>query len=198
MEAVLERGPRLIKHRDRAVTEEDFERLAKAASSYIARTRCFTEGNKLKIIIIPKGEEDKPTPSLGLMNKVENYLRERSLNLILPVCIEVQEPAYKEINVTVDVVPESVDQAIPLEKVILKRLKDFLHPLTGGYKNSGWEFGRDVHISDIYALLEGIKGVEHVENLKLNDKSEDVKVKEFRTVCSGEHRIIMKLGGQIK
>jgi predicted phage baseplate assembly protein len=63
VEAVFERGPHLIKHRDRAVTEEDFERLAKAASSYIARTRCFTEGNKLKILLIPKGEEDKPTPS---------------------------------------------------------------------------------------------------------------------------------------
>nr|QNO51026.1 hypothetical protein EDLMLJLI_00019 [Methanosarcinales archaeon ANME-1 ERB6] len=198
VDAVLERGPHLIKHRDRAVTEEDFERLARAASSYIARTKCFTKGGKLDIIVIPKGEEDKPMPSAGLLKMVENYLRERSLNLILPVCIEVQEPAYKEINVTVDVVPESIDQAIPLEKVILKRLKEFLHPLTGGHKNSGWEFGRDVHISDIYALLEGIKGVEHVENLKLNDKSEDVKVKEFRTVCSREHRIIMKLGGQIK
>jgi len=57
LESVFERGPHLIKHRDRAVTEEDFERLAKAASSYIARTRCFTEGNKLKILVIPKGEE---------------------------------------------------------------------------------------------------------------------------------------------
>jgi hypothetical protein len=195
VEAVLERGPHLIKHRDSAVTEEDFERLAKAASSYIARTRCFTEGNKLKILLIPKGEEDKPIPSLGLMKKVEKYLLERSLNLILPVSIVVQEPSYKEVRVTVDVVPESIDQAIPLEKAILKQLKEFLHPLTGGPEERGWEFGRDVHISDVYALLEGIKGVDHVEKLELNDGSEDVEVKEDETVCSGEHRILMKLGG---
>ena len=195
LEAVFERGPHLIKHRDRAVTEEDFERLARAVSSSIARTRCFTKGDKLKIIIIPKGEEDKPMPSAGLMKMVEKHLRERSLNLILPKSIEVREPSYKEVKVTVDVVPESIDQAIPLEKEILKRLKEFFHPLTGGHEKRGWEFGRDVHISDVYALLEGIKGVEHVEKLKLNGKSEDVKVKEFRPVCSGEHRIRMKLGG---
>ncbi|MBE9593864.1 MAG: baseplate J/gp47 family protein, partial [Proteobacteria bacterium] len=195
LESAFERGPHLIKHRDRAVTEEDFERLAKAASSYIARTKCFTEGNKLKILLIPKGEEDKPTPSLGLMRLVENYLLDRSLNLILPVSIVVQEPSYKEVRITVDVVPESIDQAIPLEKAIVKRLKGFLHPLTGGPEERGWEFGRAVHISDVYALLEGIKGVDHVEKLELNDGSADVEVKEDETVCSGEHRIRMKLGG---
>jgi len=196
LEAVFERGPHLIKHRDRAVTEEDFERLAKAASSYIARTKCFTKENKLKIIIIPKGEEDKPTPSLGLIRTVEKHLIKRSLNLILPESIEVQKPSYREVSITVGVVPESIDLAIPLEKEILKRLKEFLHPLTGGPEKSGWEFGRDVHISDVYALLEGIKGVDHVEKLMLkdDDESEDVKVEEFETVCSGVHKITMKIG----
>ena len=193
LEAVFERGPHLIKHRNRAVTEEDFERLAKAASSYIARTKCFTEGNRLKILIIPKGGEDKPKPSSGLLRKVEKYLLERSLNLILPASIVVQEPSYKEVRITVYVVPESIDLAIPLEKEILKRLKEFLHPLTGGPERSGWEFGRDVHISDVYALLEGIKGVDHVYDLELNEKSKDVKAKEDETVCSGEHRIRMRL-----
>ncbi|MBL0731332.1 MAG: putative baseplate assembly protein [Desulfosarcina sp.] len=196
LEAVFERGPHLIKHRDRAVTEEDFERLAKAASSYIARSKCFTKENKLKIIIIPKGEEDKPTPSLGLIRTVEKHLVKRSLNLILPESIEVQKPSYREVSITVDVVPESIDLAIPLEKEILKRLKEFFHPLTGGPEKSGWEFGRDVHISDVYALLEGIKGVDYVEKLILKDdyKSEDVKVEEFETVCSGVHKITMKIG----
>jgi hypothetical protein len=195
VDAVLERGPHLIKHRDRAVTEEDFERLAREASSYIARTKCFTKGGKLKIIVIPKGGEDKPMPSSGLLKMVEKYLRDRSLNLILPAIIKVLNPSYIEVKVTVEVVPESIDQAIPLEKEILKRLKEFLHPLTGGPEKIGWEFGRDVHISDVYALLEGIKGVEHVQNLMLNDKPADVNAKEFETVCSGEHRIRMKLGG---
>lgn len=191
---VFERGPHLIKHRDKAVTKEDFERLTKAASSYIARTKCFTEGANLNVIIIPKGEEDRPYPSLGLRNIVRKYLLERSLNTILNESLAVVEPSYKEVKVIIDVIPESIDLAVPLEKEILRQLKEYLHPLTGGNEKSGWEFGRGVHISDVYALLEGIDGVHHVENLLLNDKSEDVEIKEFETVCSGEHRITMKLG----
>jgi predicted phage baseplate assembly protein len=52
-DAVFERGSHLIKHRNRAVTEEDFERLARAASGYIARTKCYIKDGTLKIIVIP-------------------------------------------------------------------------------------------------------------------------------------------------
>lgn len=193
LEEALERGPHLIKHRGRAVTIEDFERLARAASSYIARTKCITEGGKVKVIIIPKGKEDKPQPSIGLVQIVEDYLRQLSLNSILSESLDVSGPLYKEVKVSVDVIPESIDQAIPLEKDIRKQLKAYLHPLTGGNEKRGWEFGRGVHISDVYTLLEGIKDVDHVENLKLND-DRDVYIGESQTVCSGEHKITMKLG----
>jgi len=196
IESVFERGPYLIRHRNRAVTEEDFERLAKSASRYIARTKCLIENNKLKIIIIPKGQEDKPSPSLSLIRTVEKYLLGRTLNLILPGNVVVQGPIYQEISITAEVVPESMDIAIPLEEDILKKLKEFLHPLTGGPEKKGWEFGRSVHISDIYALLEGIKGVDHLRVLRLNGKEGDFEIEEApQTVCSGEHSITMRLGG---
>lgn len=195
LEAFLKRGPHRIKHRDRAVTEEDFERLAMTASSHIARTNCFIANNILKVIIVPTGSEDKPIPSTGLLKKVKKYLLERSSNLIPPESIEVREPSYTEVRITVDAVPEFIDQAITLEKEMSERLKEFLHPLTGGPGKNGWEFGRDIHISDVYALLKSINGVDRVEKLMLNDSSGDLAVEEYRIVCSGEHRITMKLGG---
>lgn len=194
LQAVFERGPHLIRHRKRAVTEEDFERLAREASNSIARTRCVTEGNRLKIIIIPDGTEDMPVPSQRLLEKVKKSLFRDGLNTISYEAINVLGPAYTKVEVTADVVPESIDRAVPLEKEILERLKGFFHPLTGGYEERGWEFGRDVHISDVYALLGGIQGVDHVENLMLNGGPGDLTVREFETVCSGEHRITMGVG----
>ncbi len=194
---IFERGPHVIKHRERAVTTEDFERIAKAASSYIARTKCVVDDNKfnrLKVIVIPKGEEDKPKPSRGLLEIVRKNLLECSMNMLPEKNLEVAGPSYVEVKVTVDVYSESIDQAIPLENTILNRLKKYLHPLTGGSEGQGWEFERDVHISDIYALLERIKGVDHVENLKLNNSSGDVSIQDSEIVCSGEHEITMKLG----
>ena len=178
---IFERGPHLIKHRDRAVTKEDFERLAKAASSYIARTKCLIKENKLTIIVIPKGKEDRPQPSRGLREIVRKSLLERSLNMILEESLVVTGPVYIEIKVQVDIIPVSIDQAIPLERTVLNRLKEYLHPLTGGNEGAGWEFGRGVHISDVYSLLESIKGVDHVENLTLNGVCENVSIREFET-----------------
>ena len=194
LQAVFERGPYLIRHRNRAVTEEDFERLARATSTDIARTICFTEGNRLKMIIIPDGAEDMPVPSQRLLKKVKNSILSGSLNTISPDIIDIREPTYMKVGVTAEVVPESVDRAAPLEKEIMERLKGFFHPLTGGYEEHGWEFGRDVHISDVYALIGSMPGVDYMENLLLNDRPDDLLVQKFETVCSGEHRIRMKVG----
>lgn len=195
LSGVFERGPHLIKHRNRAVTMEDFQRLALEASVYVARSQCIEQDNKLKIIIIPKDVTDKPTPSPTLLKTVEKYILQRSLNTILPGSIEVLPPEYIEISVTVDVVPTSIDIAVPLEKEILTRLKQFFHPLTGGPGKNGWESGRDVHISDIYAMLESIEGVDHTANLLLNNNDVDMEVGKSETVCSGTHDITMKFGG---
>jgi hypothetical protein len=195
LSGVFERGPHLIKHRNRAVTIEDFQRLSREASVYVARSQCVEQDNKLKIIIIPKDVTDKPMPSPTLLKTVKKYILQRSLNTILPGSIQVLPPEYTAVSVTVDVVPTSIDIAVPLEKEILTRLKQFFHPLTGGPGKNGWESGRDVHISDIYAMLESIEGVDHTANLLLNNGTDDVTVQEGKTVCSGTHDITMKFGG---
>jgi hypothetical protein len=71
-----------------------------------------------------------------------------------------------EISVSVDVFVTSIDAASEVEREVRTKLKAFFHPLTGGVEGKGWDFGRDVAASDIYVLLEEIKGVDHVENLK--------------------------------
>lgn len=191
---VTVRGPHLIKHRNRAATREDFERLASSASTYVARTKSFIAGNVLKIIVIPEGAEDKPIPPLGLKQTIKNAIIGRSWNRLLPQHLAVVDPLYREISVTADIVPVSLDVTVPLEKEIRKTLKGYLHPLTGGPEGSGWEFGRGVYLSDLYELLEGIAGVDHVEQLLLNDASADVSpLEEFETVCSGEHNITITM-----
>jgi len=190
LESVFQRGPHLIKHMDRAVTIEDFERLAKNSSSEVARTRCFVDGSQLKIVVIPKGDEDRPMPTPGLLRTVKRYLLERGLNSASADEIEVLGPSYKEVRVAVQVVPTSTCEVVSLEQAVTKRLKDYLHPLRGGPDREGWRFGRDVHLSDIYSLLEAVEGVDHVENLKVND----VTITESEMVCSGDHTITMKLG----
>jgi len=194
LESVFQRGPHLIKHMERAVTIEDFERLAKDSSSEVERARCFVDGPRLKVVVIPKGEVEKPIPTPGLLRTVKSYLLERCLNSISSGEIEVLGPSYKEVRVEVQIVPASSGEATPLELAVRKGLKEYLHPLRGGDDGNGWKFGRNVHLSDVYSLLEGVEGVDHVEDLRLNEVGGDVTITESEMVCSGDHRIAMKLG----
>ncbi len=197
LEQIFERGPYMIRSLDRAVTEEDFERLAKASSSFIARTRCFMKDNSLKVVVIPKGEGDRPKPSPGLLRAVERYIEEKRLSTISSADLEVLEPTYKEVSVTASIIPESMDIAVPLETEIRKKLKEFLHPLTGGSAGRGWEFGRDIHVSEVYTLIEGIPGVDHVKELLLNGSGVNpVTVAESAMVCSGDHKIDITMEGE--
>lgn len=193
---VSQRGPQQIRHRNRAVSEDDFERITMVASRFIARTKCLVHYNTLKVIVIPKGEEDKPVPSFELMKTVEKYILSQCINTIPSECIVVEKPSYLEVNVTADVVPTSMDIAASLEKETVERLRKFLHPVTGGPEKAGWEFGRYVHLSDVYALLENIPGVDHVENILLNGQHRDVIVDQFSTVCSGQHSVHIRPGGR--
>ncbi|MHC1599502.1 MAG: putative baseplate assembly protein [Candidatus Methanospirareceae archaeon] len=206
VEDAMERGPWVVKHRDRAVTIEDFEWLARQASRDVARTKCMKEATGMEVgsvtvIILPKSGEDKPAPSFELENVVEKYLSERCSNV---VALRVNGPVYIEVSVSLDVYPVSIDMAAVAENETLDRLKSFLHPLTGGTDGGGWEFGRLVCISDIYSLMEGIAEIDHVERVDARmfetgqgrrvTVAPDANIPDA-LVCSGEHQVTIKLEG---
>jgi hypothetical protein len=185
----MERGPWVVKHRNRAVTTEDFEWLAKQASRDVIRATCMrNDGGGVMVIILPKSSGDKPAPSLELKKLVKKYLSERCSNVI---SLQVKGPEYVEVSVLVDLYPVSMDAAPLAEIEALEQLGKFLHPLTGGVAGEGWEFGRLVCLSDIYALLEGIAEIDHVENLRVVPSGTMVP---DALICSGEHQVAIKLG----
>ncbi len=197
MESVMERGPGLLKALDRAVTYEDFQRLSKASSSAIARTVCISDNGLLKVIVIPKGAEDRPEPSPGLLRIVRSYLEERCLSSLSPGELAVVSPSYVEVRISAVIVPTSQDIAVLLERQIIAALKEYLHPLTGGGDGQGWDFGRDVHLSDLYAFIAENDGVDHVTDLTINESVDDLPIGDLEMVCSGEHSISMSLGGSV-
>ncbi|KAF5437062.1 putative phage protein gp47/JayE [Candidatus Methanophagaceae archaeon] len=174
VDQMLEIGPAKISHRNRAVTAEDFEWLAKEASRKVVKVRCLPNTNNKKhtevgwvtLIIVPDSLEDQPKPSLELKRKVQKYLEACCANTLTSgEHIFVDGPSYVEIGVSVDVFVTSIDVVSEVEREVRTKLKAFFHPLTGSAEGKGWDFGRDVAVSDIYVLLEEIKGVDHVENL---------------------------------
>ena len=212
----IERGPLVLKHRNRAVTASDFEQIAYQASRAIGRAKCLPNFDNqghfkpgwVTVIVIPESGEDKPKLSLQLKRQVETYLREHSANTLQ---LQVSEPVYAEASVTTILIATTID-AIPLvEKEAFIMLREFLHPLTGGYGGNGWEFGRMPCISDFYALLEKIDGVDYVKSLSVDlrtygpddkiiseilitpERPVDIEIPPYAVVYSGEHEITVNI-----
>lgn len=220
VESAIVRGPRSIKHRGRAVTAEDFEQLAHEASQSVARVKALPlfndrgeyETNWVTVIIVPGSAEARPAPSPQLRYRVEQYLRERAAGSVtFPKHVKVSGPAYVEVAVSADIYAESIDLAPQVEAAAIAALEAFLHPLTGGYTQSGWEFGRLPCLSDFYGLLEAVEGMDHIENLRMTlspvtpggvkaaesrvvseDRPLDVVVPVYTLVYSGEHKFDVK------
>jgi Baseplate J-like protein len=222
IEKALERGPQGIKNRGRAIAMEDFEWLAKEASPAIARAKClptFNDKGEYKtgwvtVIIVPGGSVARPLPSPQLRQRVEKYLLDHSANVAsFPLHIKVIPPVYVSVKVQADVYPLSLDLAPQVESEVIATLQAFLHPLSGGYEHTGWEFGQFPCLSDFYALLQAVKGVDHIDNLSLTlqaktllgestgnpilvseDRPLDAGAPPFTLVYSGEHKItIMRM-----
>ena len=205
VEEMLDIGPGIISHRRRAVTIEDFELLAFEASRKIKKVRCLPNTNNnlqpeigwVTVIIVPESKDDEPQPSLVLRREVQRYLVDRCDGLVANrEHIYVVGPIYETIDLEFDIYAESIDVASNAENQARDRLKKYFHPLTGGPQDTGWDFGQGLALSDLYALLEGIAGVDHIENLKFagdSMKGEQVaKIGPNSLLAGGSFTVNMK------
>lgn len=169
------RGPFMLKHRDRAVTAEDFEWMMKEAPGDIAMSKCipardWSDPGKVDVIIVPDLDEPKPFPPEALIGKVEQYLAQRCFAALVGADgsrVKVKGPGYLEISVDAGVVPKDIQQAGIVEERVTANLERFFHPLKGGPGNNGWTFGRSVHLSEVMEVIQDTEGVDFVKRLQL-------------------------------
>jgi hypothetical protein len=189
IERLQTRGPRVLRHRDRAVTAQDLEDLAAAASAEVARATAIVpsfspynlwldlqapaprpvhaaaDAGRMGVIVVPNDAAARPTPSLGLLRRVQAHLQERC-----PPTADlwVAGPEWIAVTVGATVVPTSFEEADAVGDRVRTALERFLHPLTGGPDGQGWAFGRKPHGSDLSALIEAVEGVDHVRTLSVS------------------------------
>jgi uncharacterized phage protein gp47/JayE len=196
--AALDRGPRTMRHRGRAIEPADYETLAREASPAVAIARAIPGRNPsgvhvpgwVTLIIVPSSQEARPYPSFGLRQDIRRFLESRAPAEVSALHrINVTGPAYLAIDVAATIAPQDASQAGAVENAARDALKRFLHPLFGGPGGNGWELGRDVFLSDIAAELERTAGVDYIRELSLllggAPQGEWVTVGEEQMVAAG-------------
>jgi hypothetical protein len=139
--------------------------------------------------------EKLPQPADDLRERVYAYLDKRRL---ITTMIHVARPVYFgfKVQLTVVLLPDTValDQAAILDD-IKNVLQDFFDPLTGGYEGTGWPFGRNVYVSEIYNLLDVQPGVDYVT--KTVDPKNSTQLPELAVARADKDRLILNAGGDV-
>jgi len=200
-DSLRERGSRWLRHRDRAVTAEDYEDLAKLASPVVAKARCYScrdfgvdpAGENLwpgmiSVVIVPRSEDPTPQPDLTLLRRVRDFLNQ---SRVADASIVVLAPEYARICVSLIVVPEAAYAGATVVAQCRETLMRYLHPVTGGDEGNGWQFGVLPHESDLYARLESVQGLGYIRSLDLRIKEDRPGLLQSGSflISSGEHRI---------
>lgn len=220
LEALMMRAPALLRSRDRAVTEADFEFLAREAlrdtgwSEY--RVKCLQPvpsresrliPGQVYVLIIPHipdpavrlrpRQEDLELKRDGTFDILSDYLNERRL---LTMRLDIREPVYRwaAARVTVHTMPGANHGKV--EEMVQERLYHFLNPLIGGPDGRGWPFGRGLVASDIYQCLQGVAGLQYIRGVELfvtsagqgprGEPIDVVDVVGHGTIASGIHEVV--------
>jgi hypothetical protein len=170
----------------RVITQPDFETLAiEANPAEVSRARCLenrnlehTTGNEtghVSIVIVPKTTsiEEKPVLREELINEIQNYLFTRRL---ITTRVHIVAPGYLDVAIRFKLAAKAnVDKDL-LDTKVKKRLRSFLHPISGGAPGNGWPFGRDIVIPEVYRLIEETQGVDYTIDAALIPSAQFVEL----------------------
>jgi predicted phage baseplate assembly protein len=206
------RGPRTLRASDRAVTAEDFELHACAASQEVGRANCLivrdastpnTPTGRVRLQLVPAlGASTGPIPeeqlyvSPRVQRLVTEYLDDRRL---LTCELAIERPVYIPVAVSARIRVRARADRTRVGDQALEALYRYIHPTTGGPEGNGWPFERPLFVAEVYSLIQGIAGVDAVEDAVFYqvDMRSGERGRPLNRItpgsdgllCSAEHRI---------
>jgi predicted phage baseplate assembly protein len=213
LESARMRVPAILRSRERAVTESDFEYIASQAQpSRIGRVRCLQPGagtdkniqaGQVYILVVPRisnADRFLGPDELDLDDETANFLKDYlDQRRMLTTRLLVRPPTYTWVAVKVKLrgVPGASQESIRGE--VLQRLYRFLNPLTGGGDGKGWPFGRTLFASDVYQSLQDYRDIQFVRSLEIfsakpggeaqGEPLEVLEVPAQGVIASGKHQV---------
>jgi hypothetical protein len=180
---------------------ESTSEIARAFAVPVRNRRGQVEPGWVTVIIVPESAAVAPRSSLDrapdslaarpfpeprLTRLVKEFLEQRAATSVFnnqanPIShINVTGPEYVRIDVTARIIAKSAPRfnANEVSKAVKARLSRFLHPVHGGPNRQGgegWPLGRDVFLSEIYAEIEDVPGVDRVKSVKLRSSIDNLR-----------------------
>ncbi|GAB4197182.1 MAG: putative baseplate assembly protein [Roseiflexaceae bacterium] len=215
------RIPKMLRTRSRAVTADDYEYLAAHEIPDVARAHCLSPGaqpgdpslpppGQVAILVLPKIytqpgrriSDEQLALSAELRDAVLSSLSKYSM---VGTRLDVRAPRIIRVNVQARLRLAEGSNPLLVAEVQRKAeeaLYRYLDPYVGGSRGDGWPFGRTLHQSELYSLLQRIPAVEFVEALQIysREMGDSGPMKPVQTklaiprdavVCADQHQVII-------
>jgi predicted phage baseplate assembly protein len=208
------RGPLALRTGGRAVTTEDYEALAREVAPDTARIRCVEtaapeDSGVARVLVVPAATEedgrirfDQLVPSEELVRRIAAYLDERR---VIGSRVVVEPALFQGVTIVAKILARPRTSAERLEAEARNALYDYFNPVRGGPDGGGWPFGRTVHVGEVYAVLQRLKGTELVEEARLyaadprtgerGKAVQSISIPSNSLVFSYEHQVLVEEPG---
>jgi predicted phage baseplate assembly protein len=170
------RGPMALRTLGRAVTTEDYEFLAREAAPEVARVRCLaaseeSEAGLVRVLVVPavaanggRLRFEQLAPAEETVQAIARRLDECRL---IGTRVMVQSALYRGVTVVARLKARPGASGARLQEEALDALYAYVNPVSGGPDRNGWPFGRPVHSGELFAVLQGLRGLELIEDLRV-------------------------------
>lgn len=207
------RGPIVLRTRDRAVTAEDFEHIARDVAPEVARVRALpvsdgAEAGSVRVLVVPAVSStggglafDELVPSEETLERITRRLDETRL---VGTRVVVEPPAYRGVTIIARVRARPRTDPARLQQDALEALYRYYHPTVGGPEGSGWPFGRPVVAGEVHAALQRVRGTELVEDVRIlgadpvtgerGKPTDRLDVEPNALVFSYDHQVLVEEG----
>jgi len=122
------------------------------------------EPGQISIVVVHGGLKDPSLPIEALHAAVWAFLDERRL---LATRHHVVGPEFLQIEIFANIALQKDTMKNAVRERADQALQNFFDPLTGGFNQTGWPFGRDIYVSEIYELLSRVPGIDFVGDIVL-------------------------------
>jgi predicted phage baseplate assembly protein len=170
------RGPILLRTLGRAVTREDFEFLAREAAPEVARVHCVAAGEgaeagSIRVLVVPAAAAGAGRLRFEQLRPADETLAKIARRLdecrVIGTRVLVEPPRYNGLTIVARIRAQSKVSPARLQEAVLAALYAYFHPISGGNDGTGWPFGRPVNLGEVYSVVQGVKGTELIEDLRL-------------------------------
>ena len=179
LDAVEQRLPGTLRHKDRAVTADDYQSLALSIPGapvgrvevlplFKPQTRTPNTPGAVSVMVLPeKDGVQPPCPRADrpLLETVYAYLSPRT-----PAAAEMYVIAseYVGLGISVGVDVRAGFGLLQIQQQVEQALRTYLWPLApGGAANQGWPLGRQVRSLELEVIVSQVPGIEEVNGLIL-------------------------------